>query len=121
MANAMAWVLFALGVGHIVYGLATFKAPLAQAIASGFVGQFKAPELRRTAFWFMVFGPLLMLAGHTAIYALAQGDPSLLRLVGFYVLGTSVFGALAFPKTPFLLALPASALLVAASYGWLAW
>ena len=118
MAYAMAWVLFALGVGHIAYGLTTFKAPLAQAFARGLVGQFKAPELR-TTFWFMIFGPLLMLAGHTAIHAVAQGDLSLLRLVGFYALGTSVVGALAFPKSPFLLALPVSASLVAAGYGWL--
>lgn len=120
MAIVMAWLLFALGVGHIAYGLLAFKKPLVEAMLDGYVGEFKAPEVRRTAFWFVIFGTLLMLAGQVAVHAVANHDSSLLRLVGFYALGTSAAGLLAFPKSPFLLAFPVAASIVAVSYGWLA-
>jgi uncharacterized membrane protein HdeD (DUF308 family) len=113
----MAWALFVLGIGHIAYGLVAFKAPLAAAVAAGFVGKFNAPELRRTAFWFLIFGPLLMLAGHAALHAVAIGDLSLLRIVGAYALVTSLIGVAAFPKSPFIAALLVSALLNASVYG----
>lgn len=117
MTNAMAWALFVLGIGHIFYGLVAFKTPLAEAVSAGFVGQFKAPESRRTTFWFMIFGPLLMLAGHVALHAVGTGDLSLLRIVGAYALVTSVIGVAAFPKSPFLAALLVSVLLNGAVYG----
>lgn len=110
MANVVAWVLFALGVGHIVYGVVKFKLPLSEALAAGFVGQFKAPEVRRTAFWFLVVGPLLMLVGHAAVHAVATADLALLRIIGFYVLATSLLGVTAFPLTPLLAALIVSLL-----------
>jgi Family of unknown function (DUF6463) len=73
MANVAAWFMFVLGVGHIVYGLIKFKSPVAEAVSAGFIGQFKTPEVRRTAFWFLIFGPMLMLAGHVGIHAVAAG------------------------------------------------
>lgn len=69
MANILAWSLFVLGIGHIFYGFVKFRRPVAEAVAEGFVNKFKTPEVRRTAFWFFNFGPLLMLAGNTAIHA----------------------------------------------------
>jgi hypothetical protein len=117
MANLLAWVLFALGIGHIAYACVKFKAPLLAAVAAGFMGQFKEPEVRRTAFWFFIFGPLLMLAGHAAVHAAAVGDLALLRIVSTYALATSVLGVAALPRSPFLVALPVSALLLACGYG----
>jgi hypothetical protein len=117
MANVLAWLLFVLGVGHIVYALVKFKAPLAEAVAAGVVGQFKLPEVRRTAFWFFIFGPLLMLAGQAALHAVAQGDLTLLRIVGAYTLATSVLGVAAQPRSPFLVALLLSSLLLACGHG----
>jgi Family of unknown function (DUF6463) len=117
VTHVVAWFLFALGVGHIVFGLVKFKAPLSEAIAAGFVGQFKVPEVRRTALWFLVVGPLLMLAGHAAVHAVATGDLALLKIIGFYLLATSILGVSAFPLTPFLATLIVSPLLIAAGYG----
>ena len=117
MANAVAWFMFALGVGHVFYGLVKFRSPMADALSAGFIGQFKAPEVRRTAFWFLIFGPLLMLAGHVAIHAVAVGDLALLKLLGAYALATSLIGVAALPKSPFWAALIASPLLLAAGYG----
>jgi hypothetical protein len=36
MADLLAWVLFALGVGHIAYACVKFKAPLLAAVAAGY-------------------------------------------------------------------------------------
>lgn len=35
MSPTLPWTLFALGIGHVVYGLIKFKAPLRDAAASG--------------------------------------------------------------------------------------
>jgi len=119
MANVLAWFLFALGVGHIGYGVIKFRAPLMAVVAAGFVGQFKATEERRTAFWFLIFAPLVMLAGQVAIHAVASGDFWLLRLVGIYVFVTAAVGVTAFPKSPFWAALSLSPFIIAAGYGFL--
>jgi hypothetical protein len=116
MAAAAAWLLFVLGAGHIVYAFAKFREPLLSGFAAGVVGQFSAPEIRRTAFWFLMFGPLLMLAGQVAIHAVDIGDFYLLRLVGAYLLAVSLLGLLALPKSPFLAGALVSALIVATSY-----
>jgi hypothetical protein len=117
MAHTIAWFMVFLGLGHIAYGLRKFRAPLRAAWADGYIGQFAATEERRTAFWFLIFGPLIVLTGHTALHALDAGDLTLLKIVGSYLLLTSVLGAAAFPTSPFWVALPAGPLLIAAGYG----
>jgi hypothetical protein len=117
MATIAAWALFALGVIHIVFGLIRFKEPVAEAVAAGFVGQFTTPEIRHTAFWFLIAGPLVMFAGHTAIHALAIGDLALFRMVGIYSLVTSIVGVAAFPKSPLVALLVIALLIVATGYG----
>ena len=99
MPNIAAWALFTLGVIHIAFGLVKFKTPLAEAAAAGIVGKFTAPEIRRTAFWFVMCGPLVMLSGHTAIHAVA------------------IIGVIVFPKSPFWALLLVAPLLIAAGYG----
>ena len=117
MSNAVAWAVFILGIAHIVFGIARFKGPLAEAVVDGFVGQFKAPEVRRTAFWFLMCGPLLMLVGHIALHAVAVGDLALLRVIGTYALVSSVVGVAAFPRSPLWALFFLSPLLIAAGYG----
>ena len=117
MANVVAWAVFALGVSHIIFGVVRFKAPLAEAVSSGFFGQFRIPEVRRTAFWFLMCGPLLMLAGHVAVHAIAVGDLAVLKVIGTYGLVSAVIGVAAFPKSPLWALLLLSPLLIAAGYG----
>ena len=117
MANLIAWALFALGVIHIIFGVVRFKVPLAEAVSSGFFGRFGAPEIRRTAFWFLMCGPLLMLAGHIAVRAVAEGDFALLKVIGAYGVVAAVIGVAAFPKSPLWALLVLSSLLIAAGYG----
>ena len=116
MKTKLAWLLFILGIGHIGYAFVKFGAPLWAGVSAGVVGQFGAPEIRRTAFWFTMFGPLLMLAGQVAIRAASTGDTRLYRLVGIYLLAISAIGVLAIPVSPFLVGALISVLIVAASY-----
>jgi len=108
-----AWALVALGLVHIAFGFVRFKLPLAEAFNAGFVDQFKHSEARRAAFWFLMCGPLLVLAGHLALRALAAGDPGALRVIGFYALGSSLVGIAAFPASPLWSLLLLSLVLIA--------
>jgi uncharacterized membrane protein HdeD (DUF308 family) len=117
MAKVTAWAILALGIVHIVFGILRFKAPLTDALLAGFVGRFAEPEIRRTAFWFLMAGPLFMLAGHVAIHAVASGDRELLKVIGLYMLASSIVGVLAFPVSPLWAPLVLSLPLIAAGYG----
>jgi uncharacterized membrane protein HdeD (DUF308 family) len=117
MSNIVAWTLFALGAAHIPFGIIKFKTSFAEAVSAGFVNQFRTHEARRTALWFTILGPLLMLAGHVAIHAVAVGDLALLKIVGFYVLTTSIICVIAVPKSGSWATLLVSPLLIAAGYG----
>jgi Family of unknown function (DUF6463) len=119
MANVIAWFMFALGIVHIIFGLIKFKAPIAGAISDGFVGKFLAPEARRTAFWFVIFGPMFMLSGHVGVHAVSSGDLALLKILGIYSFVTALIGVAAFPKSPFWAALIVSPFLIAVGYGYL--
>jgi Family of unknown function (DUF6463) len=118
MAVVAGWILVALGVGHTVVGLVSFKKPLAEAIRAGFVGQFVGYPDRRTAFWFMIFGPLLVMAGHMAIHAAHATNRELLKIIGSYLLAISAVGCLAQPASPFWAGLVSALILIGAGYGW---
>ncbi len=118
MSKATAWAVFILGIVHVVFGIARFKVPLAAAVADGFVGQFAVPEIRRTAFWFLMAGPLFMMAGHLAIHAVAVDDLRVLKLIGIYMLASSIVGVAAFPVSPLWAPLVLSLPLIAAGFGW---
>jgi hypothetical protein len=117
MSAIVAWTLLVLGVAHVPFGIIKFRASFAEAVSAGFVNQFKMHEARRTALWFTILGPLLMLAGHTAIHAVDVGDLELLKIVGIYVFVTSIICVIAVPKSGFWATLLVSALLIAAGYG----
>jgi hypothetical protein len=117
MSSLVAWAQFVLGIIHIVFGIIRFKVPLTEAVSAGFIGKFQIPETRRTAFWFLMCGPLLILSGHIAIHAVAVHDLALLKIIGAYTLGSSIVGVVAFPKSPFWASIVISPLLIAAGYG----
>jgi hypothetical protein len=117
MAVVAAWILVVLGVGHTVVGLVMFKKPLAEAMRAGFVGQFVGYPNRQTAFWFVIFGPLLVMGGHTAVHAANAADRELLKVIGFYLLAISAVGSLAEPVSPFWAGLVSALILIGAGYG----
>lgn len=117
LGMASSWALVALGVAHIAFGIVKFRAPLRDALTSGFIGAFAEPEVRRTAFWFVMFGLPLLLAGHVAVRATGRADHQLVGLVGGYVFAASLIGVLAFPRSPFLGSLIVSVMLILAGQG----
>ena len=95
-----------------------FKPQVFEALSAGFIGKFSTPEIRRTAFWFILFGFPLILAGHIAVRASGNADLALLKIIGYYVFATSLIGATAFPKSPFPASLIVAVLLVLAGFGY---
>ena len=116
---AVAWALFALGMVHIGFGVLRFRRPLADAWSEGFVGRFETTETRRTAFWFLMAGPMLMGLGQIAVHAVATEDRWLLRTIGIYLLASGAIGVAAFPKSPLWAPLLLSPWFLAASFNWL--
>lgn len=112
-----AWILLALGIGHTFYGLVWFRVPFSEAFSEGFVNKFKSNESRRSAFWFTIFGPLLTMSGHIAIYAANVSDTGLFLIIGYYLLIISFVGILALPKSPLWIALILSLIFIAVGYG----
>ena len=117
MAHCISWALFALGVAHIAFGLVRFRTALTEACVAGFIGQFKAPEVRRTAFWFLICGALLMATGQVAVHAVAVADLWVLKVTGVYLLVTCGVGVAAFPKSPLWAPLVLSPFFILAGYG----
>jgi len=89
---------------------------LVAGVRAGFVGQFGSPEIRRTAFWFVMFGPLLLMGGHVCLHAAAFGDYEAIKIVGIYLFLVSCIGITALPKSPFIAGLLLSVLLVAVGF-----
>lgn len=118
MALIAAWVVAVLGIGHIIVGLVFFRKPIAEAVSEGGFGRFQHADRRRLAFWFTIFGPLVLAVGHTAIIAATRGDVLLLKTMGYYLLGTSILGVVAMPKSPFWFVLVVSPVIIGAGYGW---
>jgi hypothetical protein len=116
----IAWIFWGLGVAHLAYGAVRYSGPLRATLASGYFNQFSQSEERRTAFWFMAFGPLLMLAGHAMVHAVSVGDLALIRIIGWYQLGVGLAGLAAFPKSPFLAACVLAPIVLCVGYGVLA-
>ena len=113
MLRFTAWALFLLGVLHVVFGVLRYQEPLLDALNAGFVGTLQTPEIRRTAFWFLMSGPLLMLIGQLSVRAVGLGDWVALRWVGIYGLLVSLVGVAAFPASPLWVLLVISVLLLA--------
>lgn len=113
------WCLLALGVAHTIYGLVRFKQPVTEALREGGIGKFQSIDSRRLSFWFILFGPMLMMAGQVAIRATYLNDLSLVAIIGVYVLIISSVGILALPKSPFWAGLLLSLAILAGACGWI--
>jgi len=88
------------GIGHIVTGLVIFREQLAAIFRDGFVDAVLPHYDRRAAFWFILFGAMVVMTGHVIVHAVARGDGQLLKVVGWYLLGISSIGTLAMTRSP---------------------
>jgi hypothetical protein len=75
--------------------------------------------VRRMAFWFTIFGPLLLMAGHVALHAVRSHDLALMQLVGAYMSALGLLGATALPMSPFWAAVVIGSMSIARGRGWL--
>jgi uncharacterized membrane protein len=117
MILVLAWVIVALGIIHCLLGFILFRQPIAAAIKEGLFGRFVGIIERRVAFWFTIFGPMLLLSGHVLVNATSNNNFSLVRIVSSYLFAVSIIGAIASPKSPFSVTLIVTGLLMAASFG----
>ncbi|MEQ1505043.1 MAG: DUF6463 family protein [Myxococcota bacterium] len=94
--------LVAIGLTHNVLGLVVFRRPIRSAVSAGFVGQAAASKDQALAFWFLMFGWVLVLLGG----ALRALEPAPIPLALTLAMAAMVaVGAAALPKSGFWLAL----------------
>src|SRR5204862_868340 len=103
------WVL---GVGHLITAFVLFRAPLSAIWRDGVFGAVAAAPDRRAVFWYLLFTPFLLLAGHVVLYAADAHATYLLHAVGGYLLASAVIGIAALNRLPFWAAAAMAAILL---------
>ena len=116
MISFVGYVFIALGIGHTVTGIILFRPALVSLFRAGLVNAVHPHLDRRLAFWFLMFGVMLFFLGQVTLYAAATDDTYLLKLVGWYALGIGAVGTTAMPKSPFVIALIVSPILLWTGY-----
>lgn len=86
MALACSWFLIAFAALHLVVGCRRFKVCLQDALRQGFINQFTLIEERKTAFWFMASGWLVLLIGCLGLRAGQYNDPGFFAILGAFLL-----------------------------------
>lgn len=91
----------ALAVLHAAVGIAIFRGPLLEIARSGGFNSVDVDAGRQTAFWFLIFSPLLYLTGRLATQARIQTGtypPELIRpLLWICAVGTFLMPVSGFP------------------------
>ena len=116
MIRVLGWVLFLGGLGHIATGYVVFREQLSAIFRAGFVNAVLPHFDRRAAFWFILFGVMVSMSGHIVLEAGASGNASVLKVVGWYLLGVSIVGTLAMTRSPSRFLIPISCLLLWSAY-----
>ncbi len=116
MIKLAGYLLISLAIGHTIVGAVLFRDTLAMLIRDGVFDAVMPHLERRAAFWFLMFGFMLFLCGQITLYAAESNDTYLLRIIGFYVFTMGVIGAIAMPKSPFLVAILIGSYLLWSSY-----
>ncbi|NRR24736.1 DUF6463 family protein [Brevibacillus sp. MS2.2] len=106
----MGFTLILTGLLHTVVGLLFYAKPLQQIVANGFWNAVGQEE--DAAFWFMMFGFLLMLLGYMADWLMKKKGMEPPAAFGWTILGICVVGVIAMPVSGFWLALPQAGILL---------
>lgn len=111
--------LFALGILHMLFGVARFRHQMTAIVREGVFDRCGGDDERRLACWFIAFGAPLSLCGHLALRASEAADLATLGLIGLYGCVTASAGVIAFPRSPLWGLLAVSMVLIAVGQGWL--
>ncbi|MED1797971.1 DUF6463 family protein [Brevibacillus porteri] len=106
----MGFTLILTGLLHTVVGLFFYAEPLQQIVANGFWNAVGREE--DAAFWFMMFGFLLILLGYMADWVMKKKGMEPPATFGWTILGICVVGVIAMPVSGFWLALPQAGILL---------
>ncbi|MBT8079273.1 MAG: hypothetical protein KJO31_11910 [Gammaproteobacteria bacterium] len=104
MTIACAYVLMVLAVGHVTVGYAMYRDAIHALFRDGYFGAAAGHPDRLLAFWFILFSATLMLLGQLVLYSARTQDKTLLLILSLYIGLIGITGALALPRSPFLVA-----------------
>ena len=99
----------AVAFGHLVWGIAAYREPLAEIVRAGVTGSVgdglfdteHADDARAAAFWFTLVAPLIALLGHLADAARRTGDRRALVVTGASVTSIGAVGVTVMPRSGF--------------------
>jgi hypothetical protein len=112
MNQPIGLLLTATAVAHTVVGVILYRRPLASIIGDGVLNAVDPHIDRRAAFWFLLFGPVLVMTGRLADSAVRRGDAATAGMVARNLLGVGIAGAAAMPLSGFWLLIGISALML---------
>jgi hypothetical protein len=114
MTGKTGWLLFGIGLLHLLLGVATAK-DLGNLISAGQI--FNAVEQERSArvsleFWFLIFAIPLMLLGHAYAWAEKITNRPLPTVFGWELLGFGLVGVVLDPDSGFWLIVAVAAIML---------
>lgn len=107
--------LWVTGVIHILVGFLIGKDIYADMLRDGLVNSMQNDYTRGFAFWFFLFGVLLILYGYTMQYYIRKEQKPTPTHVGYALLAVSIFGCLVEPVSGFWLVLPQALIIIVAN------
>ena len=110
------YILIALGIGHTIVGLVKYRTAIVAWLRDGYFNAATGHIDRLLAFWFLMFGSMLLLVGQITLHAAKTNDLYLLRLLGWYVVCIGIVGATALPRSPFWVAIAIALLMLSVVY-----
>ncbi len=106
--------LIVTGIIHIIVGLILGKDIYLNMLRDGFLNSVNSDFTRGFAFWFFLFGVLLVFYGYTLQYNIKREQrPSPLH-VGYFLLILGIFGCLVEPVSGFWLVFPQALIIILA-------
>ena len=116
MTSIIGFIVLAGGIGHVITGLVIYRSQLVAISNDGFINAVLPHYDRRAALWFILFGVMVAMTGHLLVHAASAGDPTVVRIAGWYLLGVSSVGTVTQTRSPSSLLVVLSLLLLGLSY-----
>ena len=116
MISIIGYIVLAGGIGHVITGLVIFRPQLTAILNDGVINAVLPHFDRRAALWFILFGIMAAMAGHLLVHAASVGDPTIVKIIGWYLLGVSSVGTLTQTRSPSWLLVFLSLILLGLSY-----